>query len=94
MTKTSINSIKLSKALKSRFKAVKRLYGEILKSTQYKKVEPNALWFTYQNLKSCKPHKKQNKKLQNAKSTVKKLKIKGLIFFAPFFSCDLQDFKF
>ena len=25
-----------------------------IKSTQYKKLAPNALWFTYQNLTSCK----------------------------------------
>ena len=34
-----------------------------LKSTQYKKLVPNALRFTYQNLKSCKPHENNNKKI-------------------------------
>ena len=29
-----------------------------VKSTQYKRLAPNALRFTYQNLKSCKSHKK------------------------------------
>ena len=29
-----------------------------LKSAQYKKLVPNAMQFTYQNLKSCKPHEK------------------------------------
>ena len=38
--------------------------------------------------------KKQNKKYQNAKSSGKKLKTKGLMFFVSFFSYDLQDFKF
>ena len=38
--------------------------------------------------------KKQKKKHQNAKSVDEKLKTKGLMFFVPFFSCDLQDFKF
>ena len=45
-------------------------------STQYKTLAPNALWFTYQNLKSCKPH---------AKSIDEKLKTKGLMFFVSFF---------
>jgi hypothetical protein len=35
--------------------------------------------------------KKQNKKHQNAKSIVEKLKTKSLMIL--FFSCDLQDFK-
>ena len=47
---------------------------QFLKSTQYKKLAPNALRFTYQNSKSCKPHEKQNKKHQNAKSIDEKLK--------------------
>ena len=34
----------------------------VLKVTQYKKLAPNALWFTYQNLKSCKAHEKTKKK--------------------------------
>ena len=38
--------------------------------------------------------KKQNKKYKNAKSIGEKLKTKGLMFFAPFFSCNLQDLKF
>ena len=33
-----------------------------LKSTQYKKLAPNSLWFTHWNLKSCKPHEKQKQK--------------------------------
>ena len=35
---------------------------QFLKSTQYKKLAPNALRFTYQNLKSCKPHEKTKQK--------------------------------
>ena len=31
-------------------------------STQYKKLAPNALRFTYQNCKSCKPHEKTKQK--------------------------------
>ena len=50
--------------------------------------------FTYQNLKSCKPHQKQNKKYKNAKSFGKKLKTEGLMFFVLFFSSDLQDLNF
>ena len=38
--------------------------------------------------------KKQNKKHKNYKYIDEKLKTKGLMFFALFFSCDLQDFKF
>ena len=33
-----------------------------LKSTQSKKLVPNALWFTDQSLKSCKPHEKSKQK--------------------------------
>ena len=39
------------------------MYNDIqIKSTQYKKLVPNALRFTYQNLKSCKPHEKTKQK--------------------------------
>ena len=38
-----------------------RLFIE-LKSTQYKKLVPNAFRFTYQNLKSYKPHEKTKQK--------------------------------
>ena len=31
----------------------------LVKSTQCKKLVPNALWFIYQNLKSCKSHQKK-----------------------------------
>ena len=54
----------------------------------------NAMRFTYQNLKSCKPHEKQNKEHQNVKSIGEKPKTKGLMLFVLFVSCDLQDFKF
>ena len=56
---------------------------------------PNALWFTYKNLKSCKPYQKQNKKSQNAKSIVDKLKTKGLMFFVSFFHviCKISNFN-
>ena len=36
-----------------------RLY---IKSTQCKKLAPNALWLTYRHLKSWKPHKKTKQK--------------------------------
>ena len=65
-----------------------------VKSTQYKKLEPNTLRFTYQNLKSCKPLEKTKQKNQNARSIGEKLKNKILMFFVSFFSSDLQDFKF
>ena len=68
--------------------------GAVVKSNQYKKFAPNALQFTYWNLKSCKQHEKQNKKLQNTRSIDEKLKTESLMLFASFFSCDLQDFKF
>ena len=45
-----------------------------VKSTQYKKLVPNALWFTDYNLKSCKPQEKNKKKHQNDKSIGEKLK--------------------
>ena len=64
----------------------------LLKSTQYKKLVPNALRFTYQNLKSCKPHEKTKQKA--SKSIGKKLKTKGMMSFVSSFSGDLQDFKF
>ena len=32
--------------------------AKYLKSTRFKMLAPNALRFTYQNLKSCKPHEK------------------------------------
>ena len=55
-----------------------------LKSTQYKKLAPNALRFTYQNLKAYKPHEKKTKKYQMANSICKKLKTKSLMFFVLF----------
>ena len=42
------------------------------KVTQYKKLAPNALRFTYQNLKSCEPHEKTKQK--TSKSIGEKLK--------------------
>ena len=51
----------------------------VLKTTHYKKLAPNALQFTYQNLKSCKPHEKQ--KDENARFVDEKLKTKSLMFF-------------
>ena len=47
-----------------------------LKPTQYKKLAPHALWFTYDKTKQ---------KHQYAKSIGEKLKIKGLMFFLSFF---------
>ena len=65
----------------------------LLKLTQYKKLMPNALQFTYQNLKSISNHmKKQNKKHQNARSIDEKLKTKSLMFFVSFFSCHFQKY--
>ena len=61
-----------------------------VKSTQYKKLAPNTLRFTY----LANHMKKQNKKHQHVKFIGEKLKTKGLMFFVSFFSCDLQDFKF
>ena len=53
-----------------------------LKTTQYKKLAPKALRFIYQNLKSCKPHKKNKKKQhQNTRFIDEKLKTKSLMFF-------------
>ena len=39
-----------------------RNYPYYVKSTQYKKLVPNALRFTHQNLKSCKSHEKNETK--------------------------------
>ena len=66
----------------------------MLKSSQYKKLASNALRFTYQTLKSRKPHKKQNKKHQNTRFIDEKMKTKSQIFFVSFFSFDLHDFEF
>ena len=38
------------------------IQGWSLKETQYKNLAPNALRFTYENLKSCKPHEKTRQK--------------------------------
>ena len=38
------------------------VFGLKVKSTQYKKGAPNALRFTHQNLKFCKPHEKTKQK--------------------------------
>ena len=53
------------------------------------------LWFTYQNLKSCKPHEKTNQKVNNAKSIDEKLKTNGLMFFVSFFHviCKISNFN-
>ena len=63
---------------------------DFLKSTQYKNLAPNALRFTYYDLKSFKSHEKHETK-----------NIRLLVFsFSPtdvfclIFSCCLQDFKF
>ena len=53
----------------------------VVKSTQYKKLAPNALRFTY----LANHMKKLNKKHQNAKSIGEQLKTKGLMFFVSFF---------
>ena len=37
------------------------ILNQIIKSTQYKKLGPNALRFPYQNLKSCTSHEKKMK---------------------------------
>ena len=58
----------------------------LVKSTQYKKLAPNSK-IKFENLKSCKPHEKR--KHQNARSTDEKLKTKGLMFIASFFSLDI-----
>ena len=50
----------------------------------------NDLRFTYQNLKSRKPHEKKKKKHQNAKAISGKLKTKCLMFFVSFFFTDYE----
>ena len=45
-----------------------RVFKGGIKSTQYKKLAPNALRFIFQNLKSCKPYEKtkqRNIKMQD-----------------------------
>ena len=67
----------------------------MVKSTQYKKLAQNTLQFTYQNLKSCKPHEKTKTHThQNARFIDEKLKTKSLMIFVSSFMCDLQGFKF
>ena len=44
------------------YQQIQQKLRSFLKSTQYKKLTPNALLFTYQNLKSCKPHEKTKPK--------------------------------
>ena len=62
--------------------------------SQDKKLATNSLQFTYQNLKSCKPHEKIKQKHQNNRCIDEKLKTKSLMLFVSFFfSYDLQDFK-
>ena len=58
------NSNKITKTLcNSNFLSLLILaFSQILKSTQYKKHAPNALRFTYLNLKSFKPHEKMKQK--------------------------------
>ena len=59
-----------------------------LKSTQYKKLEPNickCIVVHLLNLKSWKPHEKTKTKHHNAESVGEKLKIKALMFFVSFF---------
>ena len=57
------NSNKITKTLcNSNFLSLLILaFSQILKSTQYKKLAPNALRFTY-FFKSCKPHEKNKQK--------------------------------
>ena len=69
--------------------------GNTVKSTQYKKLALNDLWFTYQNLKSCKSKEKYETK--NIRSLVFRFSPINLAFWCFFyfdFSCGLQDFKF
>ena len=57
-----------------------RNYPYYVKSTQYKKLVPNALRFTYQNLKPCKQHEKSNQKTSECSIYwLKKLKTKSLM---------------
>ena len=67
-----------------------------LKSTQYKKLAPNALWFTYLNLKSCKSHEKnetKNMRLLVFSFLINKSSI--LMFFVLFFHvvCEISNFN-
>ena len=65
-----------------------------LKSTQYKKLAPNALRFTFEVLQNH--MKKQSKKHQNAKFIGEKLKTKRLMFFVLFFFhviCKISNFN-
>ena len=68
------------------------VYLNYVKSTQSKKLAPNAFWFTYKNLKSSNPLEKTKQKSQDARFIDEKLKTKSLMFFVSFFSCHLQDF--
>ena len=71
-----------------------------LKSTQYKKLVPNALHLglfsvhilEFEILQTT--WKTNTKKHQNASFNGEKLKINSEMFFVSFSSCDLHDFKF
>ena len=62
----------------------------LLKSTQYKKLAPNALRFTYKKLKSCKSH--ETNETKNIRPLVFSFS-SILIFYVFFFKFLLQDFK-
>ena len=69
-------------------------YSKDLTSTQYKKLAPNTLLFTYWNLKSCKSQRKN--KTKNIRLLVFSFSSINLAFwcYCFVFSCGLQDFKF
>ena len=60
-------------------------YCVYLKSTQYKKLEPNSLRFTYQNLKSCKSHEKMKQRTSDSCFQFFINKSSILMFFVLFF---------
>ena len=66
-----------------------------IKWAQCKNLAPNALRFTYQNLKSYKPHEKnKTKNLKMLDLLIKIQNTKSLMVFVYFFTCCLLDFKF
>ena len=66
-----------------------------LKSTQYKKLVPNTLWFTYWNLKSCKPYENETKNIKMLNIWVKNWKVRVRCSLFHFFHmiCKISNFS-
>ena len=88
ISRVFILSLGQIKSLQTKFSS-----NRAVKSTQYKKLVPNALRFTYWNLKSCKPHEKQNKKHQNARYIGEILRVWCSLFHIFHVICKISNFN-